>query len=289
MVSVALVHSRVRAEEKLLLEAGERLGIDVRPVHDGELTLGLDPHPELGDVVLSRSVSTSRGIAVLAACDAWDVPAVNRFDTAVRCADKAHTSWLLRAAGVPTPTTTVSFTPEAASAAVPDDRFPVVSKPVQGSWARLIARARDRGELEQLLEHREMLPNPTQHIYYLQEYVDKQRAGGVDATTYRDLRAFVVGDETIACIARNSPHWITNTARGATTEAVPVDDALDDLCRRAAAAVGGGVLAIDLMETEDGPVVHEVNHTMEFRNSIAPTGVDIPGRVLQYCVEEARR
>jgi [lysine-biosynthesis-protein LysW]--L-2-aminoadipate ligase len=46
--------------------------------------------------------------------------------------------------------------------------------------------------------------------------------------------------------------------------------------------VGGGVLAIDLLEHPDGMVVSEVNYTMEFRNSIDTTGVDIPSRIVDY-------
>jgi [lysine-biosynthesis-protein LysW]--L-2-aminoadipate ligase len=67
-----------------------------------------------------------------------------------------------------------------------------------------------------------------------------------------------------------------------------VTDDIADICRRAALAVSdgvGGVLAIDLLEAPDrGLVVCEVNHTMEFRNSIAPTGVNIPERIAQYVV-----
>ena len=58
----------------------------------------------------------------------------------------------------------------------------------------------------------------------------------------------------------------------------------------AAKAVGGGVVAIDILETPDGRLlVNEVNYTMEFRNSIDTTGVDIPGRIVDYVVEVARR
>jgi [lysine-biosynthesis-protein LysW]--L-2-aminoadipate ligase len=283
MTTVGLVYSRLRQEERLLLDAAERLGVAVAPQNDAELQLRLDGGLE-GDVILSRSVSTSRGLAVLAACDAWGLPAVNRFDVAVRCADKAHTSWLLAAHGVPTPDTRVAFTADSALAALDDIGYPAVLKPVQGSWARMVSRLRDRAEADQLLEHREHLANPVQHIHYVQEYVDKE-AGG----SHADLRAFVVGDETIACIRRRSPHWITNTARGAVATGVAVTPELGELCVRAAEAVGGGVLAIDLMESRDGLIVHEVNHTMEFRNSIAPTGVDIPARILAHCVSEAKR
>ncbi|HUR63818.1 MAG TPA: lysine biosynthesis protein LysX, partial [Candidatus Thermoplasmatota archaeon] len=111
---------------------------------------------------------------------------------------------------------------------------------------------------------------------------------GVDGL-HRDLRAFVVGERTVAAIWRNSPHWVTNTARGGKASVCPVTPELDELCLKAAAAVGGGVLALDLMETRDGLTVHEINHTMEFRNSVAPTGVDIPGLIVQHAVREARR
>ena len=50
----------------------------------------------------------------------------------------------------------------------------------------------------------------------------------------------------------------------------------------AARAVGGGILAVDLFETPDGLLVNEVNYTMEFRNSIDTTGVNIPGRMVEH-------
>ena len=80
-----------------------------------------------------------------------------------------------------------------------------------------------------------------------------------------DIRAFSIGGETVAAIRRRSEHWITNTARGATTEKYPLTDALCQLCARVSSAVGGGLLAIDLFETDRGLLVSEVNATMEFR------------------------
>ncbi len=98
----------------------------------------------------------------------------------------------------------------------------------------------------------------------------------------------MVGDETICAIYRGSQHWITNTARGGEASNCPVTPELNDLCVRAAKAVGGGVVAIDVFEDADrGLLVNEVNYTMEFRNSIDTTGVNIPGRVIDYCLEVA--
>lgn len=275
-MNLAMVYGRVRPEEKLLMDAASRLGIHMDTLHDRDLVLGDLPDANL----LLRSVSGTRGMYVARAAEAQGRTCVNSLQTSATCADKAETSWALESHNVPTPATRVAFEIPSALQAAEQLGYPVVLKPTQGSWARLVARADNQEQLEQLLEHRAMLPNPMQHVYYLQEYVDKTAA----SAQQRDLRAFVVGDETIAAVWRNSDHWITNTARGATTENCPVTDDLNDLCLRAADAVGGGILAIDLMETSDGLTVHEINHTMEFRNSIQPTGVDIPGRMLQYAV-----
>jgi [lysine-biosynthesis-protein LysW]--L-2-aminoadipate ligase len=157
--------------------------------------------------------------------------------------------------------------------------YPVVIKPVFGSWGRLLARINDRDAAEAILEHKEVLGSPQHNVIYIQEYVRKPG---------RDIRAFVVGDECICAIYRNSEHWITNTARGGRAENCPVTPEIGELSVRAAKAVGGGVLAVDLLEAPDrGFLVNEINHTMEFRNSIAPTGVDIPGRAVEYALERA--
>ena len=98
----------------------------------------------------------------------------------------------------------------------------------------------------------------------------------------------MVGDECIAAIYRDSAHWITNTARGAKASNCPVTDELAAISLAAARAVGGGILAVDLFETADGLLVNEVNYTMEFRNSIDTTGVNIPGRMVEYLVENGQ-
>jgi [lysine-biosynthesis-protein LysW]--L-2-aminoadipate ligase len=136
----------------------------------------------------------------------------------------------------------------------------------------------DHDSAEAIIEHRQTLGSYQHHVFYVQPYVNKPG---------RDIRAFVVGHETICAIYRTSPHWITNTARGGQASNCPVTPDLHDLCQRAAAAVGGGVLALDLFEDpERGLILNEINHTMEFRNSSAPTGVDIAARVVDYALRQ---
>jgi [lysine-biosynthesis-protein LysW]--L-2-aminoadipate ligase len=276
---VGMLCSRVRVEEKLLRDALVHRWIDVEVVDDRELTFTLAQPVRRWDAVLERSISQTRGLAVTRVLDSWGVPTVNRHAVAATCASKLDTSAALEAAGVPTPATAVAFSPEAALRAAEELGFPVVLKPVTGSWGRLLAKINDRDAAEALFEHKALLGGPEHSIFYLQRHIDKPG---------RDIRAFVVGDEVACAIYRESEHWVTNTARGARTRDCPVDATLRRLSLSAAAAVGGGVLAIDLLEDRDRLLVSEVNATMEFKNSIDVTGVDIPGRVADHVREVAR-
>jgi [lysine-biosynthesis-protein LysW]--L-2-aminoadipate ligase len=225
---------------------------------------------------VERCVSTSRGTYALAVLNAWGIRTINNHQTAVTCGDKLLTTLALARAGVPQPRALAAFTEETSVAAIEDLGYPAVLKPVTGSWGRLLARITDRDAAESVLEHRFTLGDWTQHTVYAQQFVEKQG---------RDIRAFVIGDRTVCAIYRTSPHWITNTARGGVASNCPVSDELNELCVRAAQAVGGGVLALDVFETPDGLAVNEINHTMEFRNSSAPTGVDIAAAVVDYALQ----
>jgi [lysine-biosynthesis-protein LysW]---L-2-aminoadipate ligase len=282
MTRVAVLTSRIRVEEKLLLTALEACGAEVTVVNDGDLVLPIGERP-LGppaDVWLERSLSAARGLYALRVLEQAGLPTVNSYRTASICVDKLLTTAALSEAGVPQPRTVLAFTPESALEAIEAMGYPVVLKPIVGSWGRLLARINDRDAAEAVLEHKEVLGSYQHGIFYIQEFVAKPG---------RDIRAFVVGDETIGAIYRTSEHWITNTARGGQASNCPVTPEIDELCQRSARAVGGGVLALDLFEhPERGLVLNEINHTMEFRNSIAPTGVNIPQRVAEFVVRQAR-
>lgn len=274
--TVGVLLSRVRVEEKLLLEELERRGVKMKVIDDRELVLALETKPDLGvDVVLERCIQHSRALYALSVLETWGIPTVNTFEVADVCGNKLLTTMRLIRDGVPSPRTRLAFTPESALAAVEELGYPAVLKPLVGSWGRLISRVNDRDAAESILEHKDVLGTYMHSIYYIQEYVPKPG---------RDIRAFVVGDETIGAIYRYSDHWITNTARGGKATKCEVTPELNDLCVRAAKAVGGGVVAVDVLESPEGLLVNEVNYTMEFRNSIDTTGVNIPGRVVDFAV-----
>ena len=277
---VGVLLSRVRVEEKLLLAELESRRVETKIIDDRELVLPVERKPDLGvDVILERCIQHGTALYALAVLDTWGVPTVNRYEVAEICGNKLLTTMRLIRDSVPSPRTRVAFTPESALTAIEELGYPVVLKPLIGSWGRLISKVNDREAAEAIVEHKDVLGSYLHSIYYVQEYVPKPG---------RDIRAFVVGDEAICAIYRYSDHWITNTARGGRAENCPVTPQLGELCVRAARAVGGGVVAVDVLEGPEGLLVNEVNYTMEFRNSIDTTGVNIPAKIVDYVLEVAR-
>jgi [lysine-biosynthesis-protein LysW]--L-2-aminoadipate ligase len=283
MVRLAILTSRIRVEEKLLIEALRQRAITFDIIDDGELLLDLsrpDERWQAYDAVLCRSMSQTRALAVLHILEHWGVRVYNSATVTATCNDKLLTTLALLRAGIPTPHTSLAFDPQVTINGIEMFGYPVVLKPIAGSWGRLLARINDRDAAEAVLEHQETLGSYHHHLHYVQEYIVKPQ---------RDIRAFVVGDRTICAIYRTSDHWVTNTARGAIASDCPVTPELESLCIRAAQAVGGGILAIDVLEDpQRGLLINEINATMEFRNSIAPTGVDIPNVMLDYILGGVR-
>src|SRR6056297_1545314 len=165
--------------------------------------------------------------------------------------------------------------------AIEDFGYPCVLKPVVGSWGRLMAKIDSRDAAEAILEHKATLGHYEHKIFSVQEFVDKPG---------RDIRVLAVDGEPVAAMVRSSDHWLTNAAKGAETDTFELDDRALELVEKASAAVGGGLLGIDLMEVgvdeETGEfedyTVHEVNHTVEFKALNEVTDVDVPARVVDW-------
>ena len=276
---VGFLHSLIRPEEKLLIrELQSRPGVELVLLDDRRLVFDLRARPEV-DIVLERSINHSRAMHALRLFESVGIECINRYEVARKCGDKILTAVALQEFGVPQPETRVAFAEGSTLEAIEQLGYPVVLKPAVGSWGRLLSRINDREAAETVIEHKAILGSYHHSIFFAQKYVEK---GG------RDIRSFVVGDECIAAVYRTSEHWITNTARGGRTSNCPVTSELAEMSLRAAEAVGGGVLAVDLFETGDGLLVNEVNYTMEFRNSIDVTGVDIPEKIVSYLLSPDR-
>lgn len=279
-MNVGILYSRVRTEEKLLFDEFRQRGIDFGRIDDREVIFELGENAYQYDVVLERAINHSRALYGLKLLGDAGITTVNTYAVADTCGNKILTSSALAREGVPSPRTLIAFTPESALRAIEDVGYPAVLKPAVGSWGRLLSLVSDRYAAEAILEHKEVLGSYHHSIFYVQEYVPKPG---------RDIRSFVVGGECICAIYRYSDHWITNTARGGEADNCPVTDEIADRSIAAARAVGGGVVAVDLLESERGMLVNEVNYTMEFRNSIDTTGVNIPAKIVDYVLQQGEQ
>ena len=279
-MDVAVLYSRIRRDEKLLLSELRDRGHEVTKVDVRKEQFGVHgPPPALEgvDIVVDRCLATSRSRYATRFVDSYDVPVVNDPETAAVCADKADNSLVLAEAGVPTPATDVAFTKESALESIEAFGYPCVLKPVVGSWGRLMAKIDSRSAAEAILEHKETLGHYEHKVFYIQEFVEKPG---------RDMRVVATDGEPVAAMARSSEHWLTNAAQGAETEEIEVTPKMADLVERASDAVGGGLLGVDLMEVggaDSGEyTVHEVNHTVEFKALDEVTDVDVPGAVVDW-------
>ena len=273
---IGFLHSLIRKDEKLLLdEFRKRNDVQLEMLDDRKLIFDLRSRPDI-DVALERCINHSRAMHGMRLFESVGIRCINTSEVARICGDKILTSLALEESEVPQPELRIAFTEESALEAIEQLGYPVVLKPAVGSWGRLLSKVNDREAAESILEHKAILGSYHHSIFYVQKYVEKRG---------RDIRSFVVGDECIAAIHRTSKHWITNTALGGVATGCPVTDELADISLRAAKAVGGGIVAVDIFETADGLLVNEVNYTMEFKNSIDTTGVNIPAKIVDYVVE----
>lgn len=273
--------SRVRLEEKLIFQALRERDVSFERIDVRALMADLNgPVPACWDVVLVRCLSNSRALCVSRIMHMRGVRTVNAHQAITVCGDKVLTNLALLERGIPTPRATLAFSERSALAAVEDMGYPAVLKPPVGSWGRLMAKVNDRQAAEAVIEHKRALDRPQCVPFYVQEYIHKPG---------RDIRTMVVGGETVYAVYRSSSHWITNTARGGNASNLPLTPEIDRLSQSAAEAVGGEIVAVDILETVDGALlVNEVNHTPEFHGAKQVTDVDIAGKIVDYVLKVAQ-
>ncbi|MDG6898155.1 MAG: lysine biosynthesis protein LysX [Nitrososphaerota archaeon] len=280
----SIAFDRLRWEEKALKDAAEAMGVEASLVDAKTLTFEVTRAsiPDFGDVVLQRCISHYRTLYLSRILESYGAHVINTYAVAELCGNKLATTMALARARVPTPRTYVALSAETAEHVAEELGFPLVIKPFTGSWGRMVSVVRDMQTLHSIVELREELPNPLEHMYYLQEYVRRPP---------RDIRAVVAGDDIVACVYRYAAEgdWRTNVARGGTSKAFSPDSELTELIHNAARAVGGGILGVDAMESPDGYRIHEVNNTVEFKGAQSAVDWSIPKRLMGYLTQTVRR
>ena len=273
---ITVLYDTIRWEEKALLEAGKKKGINIQMLDCKKLSLELENSIEDYGTVLQRCVSYYRNVHSTAALEGMGVNVINCLQTGIFAGNKLYTHMLLKKLGVPTPYATVAFSKESALEALEKQGYPKVIKPTVGSWGRMISKLNDRDAAEGIIENRESM-YPIYQIHYIEEFVKRPP---------RDIRAIMVGDEIVAAIYRNSENWKTNMALGGRAEKCEVSSEMEEICIKAKNAVQGQIVGVDLMESDErGLVVHEVNNTTEYKNTVRVCEVDIPSLMIDYALQ----
>jgi [lysine-biosynthesis-protein LysW]--L-2-aminoadipate ligase len=280
----SILFDRLRWEEKEIMRSLSQRNVDSELLDIKTLSFNLNKkdESEIADSVLIRCLSHYRSWLSAKILESRGKIVFNKSEVIELCMNKLLTTLALVDKGIKTPETYVSFSSESASQVKEKLGLPVVIKPVVGSWGRLISLARDSSSFRSIIELREAMSNPIDHIYYIQEFVKRPP---------RDIRAVVAGDELVACVYRYSPpgEWKTNVARGGLSVQVKVDEELHDIIMSSAEAVGGGILGVDIMESEHGYLVHEVNSNVEFKGAQSAVSFNIAERIADYLIKEVKK
>ncbi len=278
---ITILYDTIRWEEKALLEASRKKDINIQMVDCKKISLDLAKKPEEYGTTIQRCVSYYRNLHSTAALEGLGIHVINCLNTGIFAGNKLFTHMLLQKAKVPTPYAVVAFSKDAALDALDSNGYPMVIKPTVGSWGRLVSKLNDRDSAEGILENRESM-YPIYQVHYLEEFVKRPP---------RDIRAIMVGDKIVAAIYRTSGNgsWKTNMALGGVATECKVTPEMEEMCIKAKKAVQGDIVGVDLMESyEGGLVVHEINNTTEYKNTVRVCGVDIPSLILDYAVKVVR-
>ncbi|MEK6907750.1 MAG: lysine biosynthesis protein LysX [Thermoproteota archaeon] len=285
MSKICIVFDRLRTEEKMLEKEASNLGHDAVMLDAKTTQINTDSKRndfDFGDVVLERCVSYFRGLHFTASLEFMDVPVLNKFQVANQCGNKMFMTLLLKKYNVPTPKTYFSFSSESASKNIEKVGYPLVIKPVIGSWGRGVMQLKDKDTADALFEIRDITDSPHDRIFYLQELINRPP---------RDIRVITVGDEPIAAMYRKSSGGFkTNIALGADPELCEITKEIEEISTKASKAMGGGILGIDIMEDKKrGLVVHEVNNTVEFKGLARVSRRNIPKEMVEFALNYVRK
>lgn len=286
MIKICIIYDKLRFEEKKIYSDIQQKGFDATLVDGKSLTFDTESNkrdPKFGDIVLQRVISHNRGLHLTYCLEQTGLPVVNSFNVSEICGNKLITSLILKKNNVPTPKTTFAFSTESARECMKKLGYPLVVKPVIGSWGRGVYQIKDQSMAEMMLESRQENDNSLSRIYYFQELIDRPS---------RDIRCIVIGDQVVASVFRYSSEneWRTNVAVGGRTEVAPLTSDLQEIVLKASNAVGGGILGVDLMEdNKRGYLVHEVNNTVEFRGASTVCKSDIAGAMTDYLLKSSSK
>jgi [lysine-biosynthesis-protein LysW]---L-2-aminoadipate ligase len=278
-MELSIIYDKLRFEEKELYDKATNKGITTHLIDAKPISFSTDVNQNNtinGDIFLQRCLSHYRGLYITYCLEFLRHKVINNYDVNEVCGNKLKTSLILAKSEIPSPKTYFTFSAESFKELTNKLGFPLVLKPLVGSWGRGVFPIRNEETVNIIMEMREENDSALSRIYYVQEMIKRPP---------RDIRCIVAGDQIITAIYRYSAvgEWRTNVARGGHTGLAPITHELEEIVIKAATAVGGGILGVDVMEDENqGLVIHEINSNVEFRGASLVSKVDIANSMIEY-------
>lgn len=188
-----------------------------------------------------------------------------------RCADKFYECSLLEDKGIPVPKTIVAEKRKDAKRAFKELKD-VVVKPLFGSLGTGMLRVNNEDLAHRVFSALEFGRN----IYYIQEFIPHEN---------RDLRAFVLNGEVLASMERVSKSWKTNIAKGGKARACELSPELREASVKASKVLGCEYAGVDIIKSEGGFYVTEVNAIPGWKGLQSVTDVNITREIVNYLIE----
>jgi len=273
-MKLGILYERIRKDEKLIIDSAKNHGIDVVLINDTDLIFKLEKNEIKVDLVLERCIDHARALYSMKILNESGIRTINSSATAEICGSKFLVTEALIKNKIPTPKVCVAFNRGTAIKAVEKIGLPCVFKPAIGSWGLLCAKANDMEAAEAIIDHKAKLGSYHHSVFYVQDYIKKPN---------RDIRVFVIGDEVVDAIYRTGSHWITHVEHGAKITKCRITREIKELALRAAKAVKGDIVAVDMLESNYGLMVLEVDYTIEFSQYFPVLDKKIVDKIIKIC------
>ena len=284
-MELSIIYDKLRFEEKALYDDAVKKGVNTKLLDAKSVSISTEfnDNQYFGDIFLQRCISHFRGLYITSCLEFLGYPVINKYEVSEICGNKLRTSLILARSKVAAPKTYFCFNSDSFKLLIDKLGYPIVLKPIVGSWGRGVFPVRNEEIANMLIETREENDSPFSRIYYVQEMIKRPP---------RDIRCIVVGDQIVTAIYRYSAdnEWRTNVARGGHTALAPLTNELEEIVLNASKGVGGGILGVDVMEDKTrGFVVHEINSNVEFRGASQVSQSNIAGHMIDYVLRFSKK
>lgn len=223
---------------------------------------------------------TFYGLAVVRQFETMEVLTTAPSTAIARSRDKLHSLQMMSRSGLPIPRTTVVTDPVEIQPAIKiAGGLPVVVKLIRGTQGRGVFLASELRTVETILKTVHRLREQV----LVQEFIEESQG--------TDIRIIVVGNRCVAAMQRRAPvgDFRSNLHRGGTAVPFSLDLHARKLATRASQAHGLGVAGVDIILSDRGPLLLEVNSSPGLEGIEGTTKVDIAGEIIRYLEREAKK